>query len=281
MADQTGNVQQQVEQAFQAARQGDFGRIGGLPRLGPEVAPLLAPYLHDRQLEIRREAVAVLGVLGGAQALPLLLEALRDPDADLRERAARALYSQYEPTALARDKAAGVALRASAAAGNRSAACLLLLGYFPGVETEQSLHIVLKDVGAEHTKLTDSGPLVSVALPTQMALSRLGDRSARAALLRTIDQASSAEAEFFLAVLRDIDSPTVLHAIKALLGDNREIAGGVPSGAEPRRRLRDAAVDAFVKRLSLHIDFELSASRRYSDAQIAEVRQRIDSQLPQ
>lgn len=280
MAEQTVNIEQQVEQAFQAARKNEFDRVSRLPALGPRVAPLLAPYLRDAQVDLRREAVAVLAAIGGAAALPLLLEALGDQDADISERAARVLYTQYEPTSLARDKAAGLALRASVLAGHRTAAGLLLLGYFPDAENERALRVVVDEFGAERTKLSDWTPLVAVALPAQVALSQLGDHAARAALLRAIDHASIAEAEFFLSVLRDIDSPTVLHAVKKTLGDNREIASGVPSGAGPRRRLSDAAVNAFVRRLNLKVDFELADSRRYSDEQVAQVRRLIDTSLP-
>lgn len=280
MAKQAVTVEQQVEQAFQAARKGDFSHIGALPKLGPSAVPSLAPYLRDADVGMRREAVAVLAVIGGAKSLPLLVEALGDREAEIRERAAQALYSRYEPTALARDKTLGPALRSSVRAGSPTAASLLLLGYFPDPENERALRAVVEQFGDEPTQLSDSGPLVTVALPARIALSQLGDRIARDALLRAIDGASLAEAEFLLAVLRDVDSPTVLHAIKKTLDDEREIAGGLPSGAGPRRRLRDAAVEAFVRRLNLKVDFKLHDSRRHSDEQIARVRRLIDGSIP-
>lgn len=280
MAEQTMKIEQQVEQAFQAARRGEFDRIGQLPALGPDVARFLSPYLRDAQVEIRREAVAVLAAVGGAAALTALVDALGDADADIRERAARALYANYPPTALTHHKTAGSALRASLSAGNRTAACLLLLGYFPDAANAAALRATLQEFGAEHTKLTDSAPLVSVTLPAQVALSQLGDSAAREDLLRAIPRTSVAETEFLLSVLRDIDSPTVLHAIKNMLGDGREIASGVPSGAGPRRRVQDAAVNALVDRLQLKVSFDLTDSRRYSDEQIAQTRALIDKSLP-
>lgn len=280
MAKQPTHVEQQVVQAFQAARNNEFDHISQLPALGPRIAPLLAPYLRDEQAEIRREAVAVLAALDSEASIPLLLEALGDSDTDIRERAARTLYFQYPPDAMARDKTLGPALRSSVRAGSPTAASLVLLGYFPDPENERALREVAAESGGDPTQLSDSGPLVTVALPAQIALSQLGDRIARDALLRAIDGASLAEAEFLLAVLRDVDSPTVLHAIKKTLDDEREIAGGLPSGAGPRRRLRDAAVEAFVRRLNLKVDFKLHDSRRYSDEQIARVRRLIDGSIP-
>ena len=56
MAKQAVDVEHQVEQAFRAAREGEFGHISQLPALGPRVVPLLAPYLHDDQADIRRES---------------------------------------------------------------------------------------------------------------------------------------------------------------------------------------------------------------------------------
>ena len=101
------------------------------------------------------------------------------------------------------------------------------------------------------------------------------------ALLETIEAGALNVLEFLLTVIREIDAPEVLHALKRTLDDSREITSGVPAGAKPRRRLSDLAVNAFIRRLQLDVDFELSDSRRYTAAQVGQVRRKINASIPQ
>ena len=275
-------VAQRVEAAYRAARQGDYGPLAELTAAGAAVVPHIAPYLADRDAAIRRETIVLLGVADGEAALPLLLRALADPVEENRDRAARAVYERYDPARVAAQAGAGQALRAGAAAGSPSAATLLLLGYFPGPETEAVLRAERDRAPAVRTKLFQWSEPVPTALPAAVALSRLGDRPARAALLRAVEGASLGELQFLLAALREIDAPEVLHALKRkTLDDQRETFSDTPVGAEPGRRLCDDAVDAFVRRLSLATGFALRQAGRYGEAEIAEVRRQIDAALPQ
>lgn len=270
---------EQVRQAFEAAREGDFGPSSELQSLGREALPHLAPYLDDPDPDIRRQAVALAGLIGGKAAVPLLTRALTLSDPDLQRRAAQALY-QGDPARLAGHAALGEALRAQVAGGAPAAAAVLLLGYFPGAGAETALRGLRDRDPAALAELAQWGPTVPMALAVNVALSRLGDPRARAALLETIEQGGLEELRFLLEVLREIDAPELLHALKRTLDDTRTIAGGVPSGAQLRRRLRDAAVDAFVKRLDLAVDFQLNPAGRYGDQQAAAVRRGIEAALP-
>jgi hypothetical protein len=53
------------------------------------------------------------------------------------------------------------------------------------------------------------------------------------------------------------------------------------SGAQPRRRLCDAAVDAFAARLKPRLSFPLTPARRYAPEQLAEARAVIRQHLAQ
>src|SRR5262245_12488792 len=96
-ADGGKGLPERVRRAFEAVRQGDLGPVSALQQGGPAVVPLLSPYAQDTSEAVRREAVSLLSVLGGEAALPLLVGALADPSADVRERAALALYGRYDP----------------------------------------------------------------------------------------------------------------------------------------------------------------------------------------
>ena len=275
-----GTIAQRVDRAFQAARAGNMGPVAELHELGEPVVGSLGKYVEDPDPNIRRETVALLRAVGGKAALGLLARALGDPLVEIQERAAMALYERYDPRTLAASAETGASLRKSVTAGNTRAAAVLLLAYFPGPETQQLLGKLRGRPAEEVTKLHEWSPAVPVSLPAAVALSRLGENDARAALLATIEDAGVNVLEFLFEAIREIDSPEVLQALKPALDNQAEVSSGVPSGAAPRRRICDVAVNAFVRRLSLKVDFELLESRRYSEAQIQQVRQQIGGSIP-
>lgn len=269
-----------VEAAFAAARQGDLGPSSAIAEAGPEALPLIAPFVSDPDEDARRLAVDLAATIGSPDAGPILIRGLGDAAADVRERAARGLFGAdaVEPSAEARD-----ALVAAIERGDRDAAVLLLLGEYPGDATVVTTLRGVRD-GNEGglSKLEDWGPAVPTSLPAAVALSRVGDGADRVALLERVETASSDEKVFLLDAIEEIDDPAVLHAVAgAALGDETEIAGGVPSGpGGPRRRVCDLAVDALVERLDLEVDFELNDAGRYSDEQANQVRSAIRGSIP-
>src|SRR4051794_31579727 len=76
-----GDSPERVRAAFQAVRAGDLGPVSALQAAGPRVVALLPPFLADASEDVRREAVSLLAVAGGADALPLLGRALADTSA--------------------------------------------------------------------------------------------------------------------------------------------------------------------------------------------------------
>ncbi len=270
-----------LSNAVEAARTGDFAPMSELAGHGPSLAPHLRPYLADDSDDVRLAVVSVIAALKSEAAVPLLVIALADRQLEIQERAAAALYALDQPAAtatLAGDVAA--ALRSSVAGGNKAAAAILLLAYFPGDETVQVLSALLGGEDGRRTKLHPWSPSVPVALPALVALSRVGPPRHRATLLASIDGASLDDLTFLLSVMREVDAPAVLHALAPTLSDTREIEGGVPSGAQPRRRLADAAVDAFAGRLRLGLSFPLNDAGRYSATQRSEVGRKIGEVLP-
>jgi hypothetical protein len=60
----------------------------------------------------------------------------------------------------------------------------------------------------------------------------------------------------------------------------RPAGGGVPAEVEPARRVADRAIDALAARLRLKLSFAPDGISRYSDTEIAEVRQAIARAIP-
>jgi hypothetical protein len=202
------------------------------------------------------------------------LAALTSTSADDRERAARTLYDNCSRTILTREPATAAALRNAVESGS-GAAAILLLGNFRDADSIRALRSV---PAVKPVKLRLSSPPVPAQLAAAVALAHAGDSQALGLAVQT---KNLAELEFLLDTLRDMEPgpPMRTLAVNAL-SDEREVAGGVPSGARPRRRLCDAAVDAFAVRLDLKPDFPLTPSRRYPPEQVAEARKAILHLLP-
>jgi len=197
-----------------------------------------------------------------------------------QERAALAIYDSVGSDAVVPEEQAP-ALRASVQRGNHSAAAILLLGHDASPEAKRLLRRLRDQPAGENTKLRPWLPLVPIALPANLALSRGGDPDARARLLAHLAEAPVGEVAFVLDVAREVDDPTVLHALGKALDDERPVAGGVPSGAQPQRRLADLAVDALSDRLNLSVSFPRKRSGRYSREEIQEVKRLLRTTLPQ
>lgn len=270
-----------VRQAFESARGGDLQPSAQLAEAGLAVARHVAPYVKDPSEDVRRQAVAVLGAVGGKAALAPLLQALNDAAPDIQEMAAVAVYDRYSPRQVAAEAGAGAALRKAAREGSRSPAVPLLLAYFPGAATRAALAELRKRVEPSQVRMRSWSLPVPGSLPVAVALSRLGDAEARKELLAAIDKGDQGEVEFLLGALREVDSPEVLHAAARALEDTRPVDHRVPAGVEPRPRLCDVAAGAFITRLKLKVPFEVSSGAQYSPEQIELVRRAIRSAIPQ
>jgi hypothetical protein len=205
---------------------------------------------------------------------------LLDPDPEVQEKTSLALYDAENPAEYLGDAEISAALRSSAGGESQSASAVLLLGYDSSPESIDLLREIRKEGGQQRTKLRPWTAVVPLSLVADISLSRLGDATARIELLQEIGHGSIETMRFLLDVLREIDDATVLHAIARALDDNRTVSGGVPSGAAPARRLADEAVDAFIKRLDLAVGFDPDPARRYSEDELAEVKQLIDREIP-
>lgn len=202
------------------------------------------------------------------------LAALASDSADTRERAARLLYDRCDRAILVRDPATAAALRKAVESGS-GAAAILLLGHFRDAESIRALRSV---PAVKPVKLHLASAPVPAPLVAAVALARAGQPGPLEAAVRTRDLA---ELEFLLEVLGEIEpGPAMRTLADAALADEREVAGGVPSGARPRRRLCDAAVDAFAARLGLDLTFPLTPSRRYPPEHLAEAQAAIRRRLP-
>jgi hypothetical protein len=200
--------------------------------------------------------------------------ALTSSSADDREHAARMLYDRCSRTFLTMDPGSAPALRQAVASGS-GAAAILLLGNFRDADSIRALHSV---PSSKPVKLHLWSAPVPAPLVATVALARVGEPGP---LEMAVQRRSLAELEFLLDALGEIEQGAALTTLATnTLSDEREVTGGVPSGARPRRRVCDRAVDAFTARLKPSLDFPLTPTRRYPPEQLAQARTAILQLLP-
>jgi hypothetical protein len=205
------------------------------------------------------------------------IQDLLSPDADTAARAADALYALPNAAEIFAAAPASEAVATSLAQTRWTAAKVLLLGYSP--KGSALLKELLARHGTEQVKLRSWSRMVPLEVVALAALSRLGDREARARLLAQIPTYAEPARVFLLDILPYIDAPEVWHALSAYLQDTREIPEGVPSGAA-RRRLCDHAADAFVNHLALPVSFERQPGGRYEAQAIEQVSKLLRQTVP-
>jgi HEAT repeat protein len=71
-----------------------------LVRMGPPAVPALIEALGDQSAQVQGYATEALGKIGGAEAIRVLIERLRDPDSSARQRVGWALEDAADPSAI-------------------------------------------------------------------------------------------------------------------------------------------------------------------------------------
>ncbi|HEY1341537.1 MAG TPA: hypothetical protein VGF59_28700 [Bryobacteraceae bacterium] len=214
--------------------------------------------------EARREQVMQWSVTADPAACHGLERALTDPAADIRVRAATALYGRCDREASARR--AAPAICRSLEMGNASAGAILLLGYAPREQAEPCLTRPFPK-GSAVKGVTSSRPVRS-EFAAIVPLAKLGNEKALAALRAAFDKPTVAEGLFLLSVLHEVNDAEALRASVGLLRDERT----VPSArADATRKMRDAAVDALADRLGLKLSFQPQTGQRFTPAEVTEV----------
>ena len=191
---------------------------------------------------------------------------LPDASYDIRLRAASALYWKCDRQRVGSRFAKN--LCQSIEAGNAEAGAYLLLGYAARAEAEPCLRRAYES-GAK-VKLAAASPKpVPASLAVTVAMARLGDQAAKEALVSRLRKPPAEIALFLLGALPDIEDPSALAAAVDLLADTREVPRFLTYGP---RTVRDVALEALVARLALRVRFAVQPGTRYSETQVAEVR---------
>lgn len=200
---------------------------------------------------------------------------LTSGSADIRERSARSIYENCPTGSTASLPDLNSSLRKSVEMGNASAAALLLLGRWSDVPTREFLEKKIADKTTK-VKLHPWQPPVPAGLAAAVAATSAGSVSARERLKAGLVPVE--EAEFLASVVPAIQDEHALRLLMKLLEDERTVNTGVPSGAEPKLRITDLALEAYVKRFQLK-PFPLRPGARYTPSEVEQVRGLIAKML--
>jgi hypothetical protein len=269
----------QLRRAMDDVRRGDFAAVSVLQRSGDAFASELAPYLADKNEDVRREAIVLLAGGGGSVAFSLLERGLADVSADVRERSAIALYEHYGPANYCESPTFESSLLKCLQLPDPPAAAVLLLSYCSGEQGGAVLERLVA-AGEGRVKLFSYSAPAPLRLVALFALARRGEPERQAELKRAAEQANVGELEFLLDAIREADSVPVLGVIARLLDDTRPSGTLIHSAPGIKPRLCDRAVNALVRRLELPVTFELTEVRPYTADELSEVRRLVSEALP-
>jgi HEAT repeat protein len=265
-----------ISAAFADVRRGKLETAARLSVTASDV-PAIAAYLKDENEDVVREAVVILARIGGPSACDALVAPLASRSADVRERAARGIYSACPPEATAAIPGLAAALRQSIQTGTASAAPVLLLGRFQDEETRAFLRNLLASNAP--VKREPWNTPVPLRLAAAVAGVSAGVEGAQNQMAQGLG--STPEAEFLAGSIGDVRDTRALGVLLPLLDSDQTVRSSVPSGAQPQRRVRDVAVDGFAARLRLSPSFALRPSDRYTDAEISEIRRLTSAAVKQ
>ena len=254
-----------LNSAFSAVRRGDLTVVANLSVTTADL-PELIHYSHDPNEAVRLEAEVLLSTLGTAGCRPVAT-LLTDRSQDIRERAARSIYKNCPPEA--NINGLDAALRKSIEMGTSAAQAILLLGRMPHSAVPERAEFEQR---GQSVKLEPWTPPVPRELAFAVVSSAPSDNLIDRALV------PQSEAEFLAATLPDVGSAAKLRILLKLLDDHRPVADTAPSGAEPKRRVCDLAVDGFVRRLKLQPSFALGIYR-YSSENLEEIKRMVGRAL--
>lgn len=266
----------EVTSIFKMVEKGDTSTVSELIKLGSDIIPDLVKYLEHNNDNVRREAVSLLGVLGGKDACLGLLNAMTDTSADIRERVARHLY-RCERSVLINNSLAATKIIKSVKMGNTAAASILLLAYFPTTESKNVLLEISNN--RQSVKLQNWMAPVSSSLVAAVSLTKIKQPDGKKLLLAKISTNNLNDQIFLLNILSDIDDTDALRTLSNNIFDYREISQGLPSGVSPKRRLSDLTVNAFAKKFKLDYGYSLSSEKRYDEKELNKANDTIKNRL--
>ncbi|MGH9405570.1 MAG: HEAT repeat domain-containing protein [Terriglobia bacterium] len=234
---------------------GNWDAVEEAAREGKAALPILQHFARSTSYETRQIALACAASIGGEAAAEILAAGLTDPNINVRLQAAKELSSGKFP-------AAGPAVLEQLAHSDEfliREPLALAAGYLPADRAVPVLRTLSEGFG-------------SLSVNARMALAKLGDPEARAALVRELSSSRPRTRYDALGELVYVNDVTLAPYAEKLLGD-RESALRIGTVRRPQyRRVCDQAVDTIVFLLRLGPSFPVKPERIYTEPELEEIR---------
>ena len=275
-------VKQKLEKLLPAVRADKSNPAVVLPLPPLQILPYLAVHLNSKDEMVRQKAVNLIGSTKLKQALPLLAAALADESARVRSFAAQTLYDNFAPDALDGNPDIENALCLNVENKTDSAAVIVLFSRFVDNEqTEKVLRLRAESVADETVVFYPLTESVKFSFVLKMALSEVGGREPRRDFRRAISTATLEELTFLVWTMQELGDADLLHDLRKTLFDNRQVSYENAKGVIMTRRLRDLAIEKFVKKLKLKPAFKIADGKIYSTAESQQIDKMISRIVPQ
>jgi HEAT repeat protein len=238
-------------------KQKDWKLIDIPGQVGADAGPALLPLLNDPDLKVRELAVYCLDASGGKPAGQGMLKALKDKSETVRDAALRFLDRHVE---LADLPALETEVQKNPDPYVREVVALLV-----GKSREDS---AIAPLQAQYAR----EPNVRTSHALSLALARLGDATARQAVLGRLKDKNPGQVAQAVIDLIYVDDPKLLVHTEPLLDDPRQGKNVGPSHGPIIKRVCDVVVETMDKMLNHPFTFPIALAHQYTPAELGEAK---------
>ncbi|MFH1742630.1 MAG: HEAT repeat domain-containing protein, partial [bacterium] len=297
------NPESQIKKIVERIRTGDRSQDHILQRFGVEAVPALIKYSDDEDYIVRCVVLEALRELCDERAIPVFLERLNDPEADVRNTAAIALY--FCPRDMLRKYLSESMLdRLGEYAGrwdHESSKAIELIGDLEGTSQTEVLRNILKEakrlqelsktpatvipqINADVMReLENQGVkedrmwwVHAMKLPCLKSLVKLGDPEATTEILSALKDEDVRTRIFGMDAVKYSGRREFVEDLLPLLNDKRKASLASTSlGDSPYLKVRDYAVKAIVSLSDISVPFEVAKLTKFTDEQIEQLTELI------
>lgn len=253
---QDAAMAQRVDQAMEAVRHNDFTLADNLKKNAITAIPYLAPYIKDKNDNIRVAIIYIIKEAKTPEAMRLLTTLVADTDLSVAEKASNAIYDTYSRNEI-RDTG-GKQLKANLLINLKEhvniAKAILLLSSF---SDDKAVGDTLRKHKAQHPtmqiKCKLSDPLASLSLGIDISLVAFNDNSAIENVEKTIKRGDIPGIIYINNAVGALNNTAILIQLTELLKDKRNAKPAGPSGTNYNVRVCDLTLEALVLKTKVDI----------------------------
>jgi len=250
-----GITKQQVERAINGVRKGDYQFYDELvSKDAKNLLPYLTSYVRDSNPDVKIAIIDCARRVQNKESITLLISMLADKDADVSERVASAIFSDFKPALLctANTEILINNLQSHLQINENSGISIILLAQ---CKKDKAIIKYLNKYRVEHkdfsTRIELWHPKASLSVSCDIALAELGDADAMKRYQNTLKNGKVENLIYTLYSVRWISRKEMLFGLLQMLRDNRNALPGGPSGTNVYQRICDISLENLLARANI------------------------------